>query len=399
MTFTSLYIHIPFCLHRCGYCDFNTYAGVQGLIPKYTRAVCTELEYLSHSAPERINIHTTYFGGGTPSLLPAEMVGEILQRANKVFNLSPAPEVTMEANPGTLSADYLRQVAELGVNRVSLGMQSALQAELTLLDRQHTFQDVVQAVKWAGQAGINNLNLDLIFGLPRQNLGDWLASLEAALDLQPQHLSLYALTLEHGTPLQHAITRGSLPEPDPDLAADMYEAARDRLRAAGFAHYEISNWARAADNGELFACQHNQQYWRTMPYLGVGAGAHGFLHNNRTVNVATPSDYINRLEHAAEASYPPAKFPSTPATIEMHHISQETEIGEMMMMGLRLVEEGVNNVDFARRYGMPLQAKFTPQIEQLVDSGLIEWVEEQEQRLRLTTKGQLLGNRVFAEFI
>ncbi len=399
MTFTSLYIHIPFCLHRCGYCDFNTYAGVQELIPAYARAVCTELEHLSRSAPEQINIHTIYFGGGTPSLMPAKLVGQILQTTREFFNLSPTPEVTLEANPGTLSADYLIRIGELGVNRLSLGMQSALQPELTLLDRQHTFRDVVQAAEWAGQAGINNLNLDLIFGLPRQNLADWLNSLEAALELRPQHLSLYALTLEHGTPLLHAITRGRLPEPDPDLAADMYEAARDQLRMAGFAHYEISNWARAADNGEAFACQHNLQYWRTMSYLGVGAGAHGFIHNNRTVNVATPRAYISRLEHAAEASNSPAKFPSTPATIEIQYIGQETEIGEMMMMGLRLVEEGVNNVDFERRYGISLQAKFKPQIEQLVELGLLEWVEEQEQRLRLTTKGQLLGNRVFAEFI
>ncbi len=399
MTFTSLYIHIPFCQHRCGYCDFNTYAGLEELIPAYARAVCAELEYLAQSTPEQVNIHTIYFGGGTPSLMPAELLGEMLLKAKECFDLSLLPEVTLEANPGTLSAEYLRKIGELGINRLSLGMQTAHQSELALLGRQHSYSDVVQAVVWARKAGIHNLNLDLIFGFPGQGIEDWLSSLEAACSLQPQHLSLYALTLEHGTPLQHAIKRGDIPEPDPDLAADMYEAARERLYAAGFEHYEISNWAREPDGERSFTCQHNLQYWHLLPYLGIGAGAHGFINRYHTVNVASPRRYIHRLNHAPVLSSQLDRFPSTPATSKVHLINQETEIGEMMMMGLRLVQEGITSEDFEQRFGVPLLAKFSHQIELLVSQGLLETAGVDAERIRLTAKGQLLGNRVFSEFI
>jgi oxygen-independent coproporphyrinogen-3 oxidase len=399
MTFTSLYIHIPFCLHRCGYCDFNTYAGLQELIPAYSQVVCKELEYISQSAPGEIRIHTIYFGGGTPSLLPVGQVENILHRIREYLHLSPLAEITMEANPGTLTLEYLYQISALGVNRLSLGMQSAQPRELALLERQHSYGEVVEAVGWARRAGISNLNLDLIFGLPGQELPAWLASLESALSLQPEHLSLYALTLEHGTPLQHAITSGRLPEPDPDLAADMYEAGRDLLQSAGFVHYEISNWAKGKDGGETFACLHNLQYWRSLPYIGMGAGAHGFINHYRTVNVAMPKAYIDRLVNAAHSNKHSGNFPSSPATTEMNFISTETEIGETMMMGLRLVEEGVSQGDFKQRYGLHFEDKFSPQIERLVSLGLLEWAGTHMDRLRLTMKGQLLGNLVFSEFI
>ncbi len=399
MEFTSLYIHVPFCLHRCGYCDFNTYAGLQRLIPAYTEAVCKELKYISETATNRLHIHTIYFGGGTPSLLSPKQLEDILRTAKECFDLAPAPEISLEANPGTVSREFLKQICELGINRISLGMQSAHATELALLERQHTEKDVVRAVEWARDAGIRNLNLDLIFGLPGQDLQAWLASLEAALSLQPEHLSLYALTLEHGTPLQHKVASGRLPEPDSDVAADMYEAARDRLREAGFTHYEISNWARAKAGGEVYSCLHNLQYWRTLPYLGVGAGAHGFINHMRTVNVATPNAYIGRLGRTNQNTNPSLQFPNTPATVEMSPISQESEIGEMMMMGLRLMEEGISSLEFEKRYGMSLQARFGSQIERLVSIGLLEWAGEQADQLRLTMRGQLLGNHVFAEFI
>jgi oxygen-independent coproporphyrinogen-3 oxidase len=262
MTFTSLYIHIPFCLHRCGYCDFNTYAGRQGLISSYSKAICNELEYIYHSSKERLPIHTVYFGGGTPSLVPPEQLFVILQAIRGYFYLSPSEEITLEANPGTVSLEYLKLIREMGVNRLSLGMQSAHSQELAMLERQHSYADVVRAVEWAGEASFTNLNLDLIFGLPYQDLNSWMVSLEAALALQPTHLSLYALTLEHGTPLQHKVASGSLPEPDTDLAADMYESARERLDGAGFTHYEISNWARGNENDQTYMCRHNLQ----LPY-------------------------------------------------------------------------------------------------------------------------------------
>jgi oxygen-independent coproporphyrinogen III oxidase len=399
MIFNSLYIHIPFCTHRCGYCDFNTYAGLQGLIPAYTQALCAELEYISQAVQERLPIHTIYFGGGTPSLVPVKELSDILRTVNYHFHLTPSPEITLEANPGTVSEEYLAQIRNLGVNRISLGMQSANQKELTLLERQHTFKDVVNAVKWARKARIDNLNLDLIFGLPYQELNSWLISLEAALSLQPEHLSLYALTLEYGTPMQHQVETGLLPEPDPDIAADMYEAASNRLNREGFVQYEISNWARMSNSGEHYSCKHNLQYWRNWPYLGVGAGAHGFINHYRTVDIATPGAYIRRMMNKPTMREGDNRYPSTPATIQKNFIDMDTEIGETMMMGLRLIIEGVSNHEFQRHFATSLQERFGVQIDRLVTLGLLEWTGDQIERLRLTKKGHLLGNQVFKEFI
>jgi len=399
MIFSSLYIHIPFCIHRCGYCDFNTYAGLQGLIPAYSQAVCAELEYLSQSVIERLTIHTIYFGGGTPSLVPANHLGEILATIQNNFYLLPSPEVTLEANPRTVSEEYLIQIRRLGVNRISLGMQSADQNELTMLERQHTYSDVMRAVKWSRKAGINNLNLDLIFGLPCQTLKSWLISVEAALSLQPEHLSLYSLTLEHGTPMQRKVETGILSETDPDTAADMYEAASERLTKAGYFQYEISNWALVNDSGEQYSCKHNLQYWRNLPYIGVGAGAHGFINHYRTVDIATPGGYIRRMQNKSPVPEDRYGFPSTPATIKMNSINTDTEIGETMMMGLRLVLEGISDQDFYQRYGVNLEEQFGIQIERLISFGLLEWTESEGKRLRLTNKGHLLGNQVFKEFI
>jgi oxygen-independent coproporphyrinogen-3 oxidase len=399
---TSLYIHIPFCIHRCGYCDFNTYAGLEGLIPAYSRAVSNELMYLSQSLTEPLTIHTIYFGGGTPSLIPSLEFGEILQSVRKYFNLVHAPEITIEANPGTVSVEYLTEVRTLGVNRISLGMQSAHQTELSLMDRQHTFEEVVKAVEWSRGTGINSVNLDLIYGLPAQSLQAWMSSLENALSLHPDHLSLYALTLEHGTPMQNKVQSGVLAAPDPDLAADMYEAASDRLADVGFVQYEISNWARTKNTDQTHACNHNLQYWRNLSYMGVGAGAHGFINHYRTVNIATPQAYINRLNNRTTSRNnmnKELKFPRNPATDQINPIDTNTEIGETMMMGLRLVQEGVSAHEFLQRFGISLLDRYTHQIGKLVSLGLLEWTREPATRLRLTSKGRLLGNLVFREFI
>jgi len=332
-------------------------------------------------------------------LIPADELGSILKTVDNHFDLIHSPEISLEANPGTVSEEYLTQAHSLGVNRISIGMQSAIETELLLLERQHTFEEVIKAVKWSRNAGIDNLNLDLIFGLPYQELKSWLISLEAALSLQPEHLSLYALTLEHGTPIQHKVEAGILPEPDPDVAADMYDAASEKLIKVGYIQYEISNWALVNDTGEQYSCKHNLQYWRNMEYIGVGAGAHGFINHHRTVNVATPGAYIRRMENKSSLSERSSTFPRTPATIQMTSIDTDTEIGETMMMGLRLVLEGVSDREFYQRFGVSLQDRFEKQIDRLVSLGLLEWIEEQGKRLRLTSKGHLLGNQVFKEFI
>ena len=207
----SLYLHIPFCVHRCAYCDFNTYAGLDHLIPGYVDALCREIEYVSGSAGEKQSIKTIFFGGGTPSLLTIPQIEGVLQKIDSCFRLLPGIEVTLEANPGTLAPDYLRNLALSGVNRLSLGMQSAHPRELRLLERQHEFQDVIQAVASArARRGSTISTWTLIFGLPDQTLDEWKANLSQALRLRPDHLSLYALTLEHGTPMEGWVMRGLL---------------------------------------------------------------------------------------------------------------------------------------------------------------------------------------------
>jgi oxygen-independent coproporphyrinogen-3 oxidase len=400
MSLISLYIHIPFCLHRCGYCDFNTYAGLQELIPAYTQAICKEIALISGLVRDPYTLHTIYFGGGTPSLVPSSALKSILSVVRDNFSLSETPEITLEANPGTVSAEYLSEIQHLGISRISLGMQSASQSELTLLERQHTLEDVIRSVDWSKTAGIADVNLDLIFGLPGQSLSTWMTSLETALSLQPEHLSLYALTLETGTPLQRKIESGLLDALDSDLAADMYEAAAKRLSEAGFIQYEISNWAMRTASGQYHACIHNLQYWRNLPYLGVGAGAHGYINQYRTVNVASPSGYIDRLKkYNSFTAINQVQFSGTPVTIQCIPVDMDAEIGETMMMGLRLVQEGISASEFQQRFGVSLSDRFASQIQRLISLGLLEWVEAPDLRLRLTVKGRLLGNQVFMEFV
>ena len=283
---------------------------------------------------------------------------------------------------------------ETGLNRISLGMQSAHPDDLRLLEREHSYQEVIQSVKWARQAGFDNLNLDLMFGLPHQTLARWQASLELAVDLHPEHLSLYALTLEHGTPFQRWTERGLIPTADDDLAADMYEWAEERLEQAGYRHYEISNWALSDPVRGDRACRHNLQYWRNQPYLGLGAGAHGYAGGYRTANVLGILPYIERCR-AGQAG----NFPCTPATISATEIDRKTGMQETMMVGLRLLEEGVASVEFEERFHERLDTVFGPEITGLMKSGLLEWAGVEGDHLRLTRRGHLLGNQVFMQFV
>jgi oxygen-independent coproporphyrinogen-3 oxidase len=397
----SVYLHIPFCKHRCGYCDFNTYAGLETLISDYVHALCREIEMVAAAADSRLPVHTLFFGGGTPSLLPPAELQKIFAALERCFDLLPDAEVSLEANPGTISLSYLKDLGALGVNRLSLGVQSANTEELRLLERQHGYTDVIQAVTWARQAGFHNLNLDLIFGLPHQGMKTWQKSLELAVNLQPEHFSLYALTLEHGTPLAHWADRGLVAEPDPDLAAEMYEWASMRLAEAGYVQYEISNWATRSEAGiangwddEILACRHNLQYWRNRPYLGLGAGAHGYAGGVRTANVLAPAAYIQRC---IDGKVQP--FPRTPATQNAQLVDRAAEVSETMMMGLRLIQEGVPAQIFCMRFGQRLDEVFGIEIDDLVQAGLLEWFGERGDNLRLTERGRLLGNQVFIRFI
>ncbi|BCX02167.1 MAG: coproporphyrinogen III oxidase [Candidatus Roseilinea sp.] len=380
---TGIYLHIPFCRARCSYCDFNTYVGLDALFEPYVRALRQEI--LAQGAgraecgPMRPPAHTIFFGGGTPSLLRPDQLGDLILACRETFDLPARCEITVECNPGTVSVDYLRALRAEGVNRLSFGAQSANPDELRLLGREHGWDEVRSAIEAARAAGFDNVNLDLIFGLPYQSLRSWQRTVDAALDLDPDHISLYALTIEAGTPMHDWTRRGEVPLPDPDLAADMYELAERALGEAGFEHYEISNWCKPSR-----ACAHNLIYWRNEPYYGLGAGAHGSTIRRRYWKVKRPADYIARVEHGVLVE------------LGCEDIDEATSRGETMMLGLRLLREGVEQARFAERYGAPVTHFYARALEQGVAQGLLEVTDE---RIRLTERGRFISNQAMRLFL
>ncbi len=401
----SLYFHIPFCIHRCAYCDFNTYAGQESLIPAYVEALCKEIRLVAGSAPERLPIHTIFFGGGTPSLLTPQQFKQILETVRNHFSLQPIetfnakfpPEISLEANPGTVTLESLQGMRQAGFTRISFGVQSFHADELRLLERIHDPFDVLEAVRWARKAGFENLNIDLIYGLPAQSLSRWQESVRRAADLSPEHLSLYALTIEQGTLFGRWVDHGLMPVPDPDLAADMYEWATDYLAGQGYEQYEISNWSKPGHQ-----CRHNLQYWRNQPYIGFGAGAHGCAYGLRIANIMHIKAYI---EHISSAGlFTTLKFPLSPATTTQVKLTPYMEMQETMMLGLRLTQEGVAPQNFHARFGQDLMVVFRKEVDELIGLGLLEWTHTSEpftssDALRLTRRGRLLGNQAFIRFV
>jgi oxygen-independent coproporphyrinogen-3 oxidase len=379
----GLYLHVPFCVAKCSYCDFNTYAGLDHLYQPYLDAITQEVHLLSRTVVCRV--HSIFLGGGTPTVLPAAALEQLLSTCVDAFDVEAEAEITSEANPGTVTTDYLQALRSLGINRISLGVQSFHPSELAMLGRIHSAEQVGLTVQRARAAGFNNINLDLIYGLPHQTLSSWRETMERALALDPEHLSLYCLTLEKGTPLLQRVSRGRLPLPDPDLAADMYDLAEELLAAAGYRQYEISNWSRPG-----YECAHNLVYWRNQPYLGLGAGAHSSTGGMRWWNVRPVPAYIRRVAAGETAQWP------SPAAEDGEVISRALEMGETMMLGLRLTEEGVSAGDFQQRFSATLEETYGLEIRRMQDLGLLTW---RTGRLRLTPRGRLLGNQVFAEFL
>jgi len=338
-------------------------------------------------ADGRLPIHTLFFGGGTPSLMSIPELEQILAAAAAAFALETDAEITLEANPGTVDAAYLSSLRRLGVNRLSFGAQSAIPAELAMLERTHDFTAVVDAMTMSRRAGFDNISLDLIYGTPGQTLASWQQSLAAALALAPEHLSLYCLTIEPGTPMQRWLNNGRITPPDPDLAADQYELACGQLAAAGFVHYEISNWALPGR-----ACEHNLTYWRTRPYLGLGAGAHGFVNGVRYRVVKQPRVYIRRM-----AETEPGRFPLSAAVAESHVVTRPEAMSDTVITQLRLLQEGLDLAAFAANFGcQSLDAAYPGLAADLTEWGLIE---EKDGRLLLTERGRFLSNQVFYRFM
>jgi oxygen-independent coproporphyrinogen III oxidase len=379
----GIYVHIPFCLARCRYCAFFSRAGMDAHFDSYVTALLNEAHGTA-TAIER-SVNTLYIGGGTPTVLPVALLGNLLQQLLGTFHLLPGAEITVEANPGTVSQRCLNRLRAVGANRLSLGAQSFDDSELDMLGRIHGTEEINLSVRQARAAGFDNLSMDLIYGLPGQEMPTWTDSLYRAIELSPQHLSLYALTLEEDTPLQRDVALGLLPEPDPDLAADMYLAADHILTQAGYENYEISNWSLPG-----FRSRHNLIYWHNQAYLGVGAGAHSSTIDRRWWNVENILAYIQRI-----SGYPGPWLPS-PAAEGEETIDLPLQMGETMMMGLRLTADGVRDDDFQNRFGQTLDAVYGRVIPSLVNTGLLR---REEGKLRLSRKGRLLGNQVFARFL
>lgn len=392
-----LYIHIPFCHRRCAYCDFNTYANMEDRIEAYVAALCAELGMLAAQAPppppaspEAAALRPTIFlGGGTPTMLSLGQVERVLAAAAAIVPLAGA-EISSEANPGTvLGRDYLRGLRALGVNRLSMGVQSLHDPTLRILGRIHTADEARQSYVEAREAGFDNLNLDFIFGLPGQDLAQWEQTLATIAAWEVDHFSLYSLILEENTPLFAQVTAGRVSVPDDDATAAMYEAAIASLGAAGYVQYEISNWVLPNGAGELLpgvparACHHNVAYWLNSDYLAAGAGAHGHHYPRRYFDLLGIDDYI-----AAVGS---GRLP----VAEVTELTPKDLRAETMMMGMRL-SGGVGEAHFAARCGLSLDAAYGEALADLAAQGL---VERAAGRVRLTPRGRMLGNRVFERFL
>ena len=385
----GLYVHIPFCATKCPYCDFNTYAGIAGLMGPYLAALKSEIELWGEvlGGPR---LETVFFGGGTPSYLPAGSLDMLLDAIGGAFDLADDAEVTAEANPDDLGEEKLASMLGAGINRLSIGVQSLDDGLLRVLGRRHSAREAVDAFNAARGAGFDNVSIDLMYGLPEQTPEQWGATLDAALDLRPSHISMYCLTLEEGTPMERDAAAGRIPTPDGDLAADMYLAAEIKTAEAGLRHYEISNWAiPGRESG------HNLLYWRNRPFLGVGPGAHSYLDGHRFHNIRSPREYIRRMGTGAAGPQPGGRpFESVPVVEAAEPVDRWLEMAETMMMGLRL-DTGVDPGQFAARFGEPPAYVYGEVIDDLADDGLLETAGGS---FVLTPRGRLLGNEVFSRF-
>ncbi len=395
-----LYFHIPFCRQRCAYCDFVTYAGMENHLDAYVAALCTELTMLAveHAAclaleshPSQIAKNTIFFGGGTPSILSLQQIERILAAAAEFIALEEA-EISLEVNPGTLlggtkALDYFQGLKALGVNRLSLGIQSLDDSLLKLLGRIHTVAEAKACFAAAHQAGFTNVNGDFLFGLPGQQIASWAQTLETLVLWGFEHLSLYSLTLEAETPLAQRIEQGVLALPSEDETATMYEMALAYLAAAGYENYEISNWAKknASQNNEnlLLACNHNLAYWLNQNYLGLGAGAHGQIFPKRYSNQVKITEYLANLQAGQR-----------PVAEEIE-IKASERFGETVFLGLRLTK-GLTFAHFYERCGVDMRTIYGIMIGQLETKGLLEITPT---AVRLTPRGRMLGNQVFAQFV
>lgn len=383
----ALYLHIPFCHTRCYYCDFNTYAGMLPLREPYVRALLREIALAGEAArgagEERRRSRTIFFGGGTPSLLSVDQVARLLDACRCSFAVDEDAEITLEANPGTLSQERLTGLRATGVNRLSLGAQSFDAQLLKTLGRIHNPDEIEQALRFARAAGFISINLDFMFGLPGQTMRHWQTTLDRALSLRPEHFSLYSLIIEEGTPFFEWTQEGRITPGDEDLCADMYEYADERLRDEGYVNYEISNWALPG-----YESRHNLTYWRNLPYIGLGVGAHSYFGGKRYSNERDPQRYITLLKQG--------RLP----IVESEIVERAQEMSETAFLALRTAQ-GLHLPTFEARFGTPFAAFAGDRLRHVEEAGLLEYVHDDATGpwLRLSKRGRLLGNEVFMRLL
>lgn len=373
----SAYVHIPFCRVRCGYCDFNTYTATElrgvsraSYVEELKKEIALSIDVLQRADVSLRPLHTVFFGGGTPTLLPVSDLADALQAVRDSHGIEPEAEITVEANPDTLTAEYVDALVRAGFTRVSVGMQSAVPHVLSALDRTHNPAAVDQAVSTIHSAGLE-ASIDLIYGAPGESLADWRRSLEQAISLNTGHVSAYALIVEDGTALARKISSGAMDAPDDDLQAEMYELADELLSKAGFQWYEISNWAKSQQQQS----QHNLAYWNNQDWWGYGPGAHSAIGGTRFWNVKHPAAYAGRL---AEAHSPALSY-ETP--------DQQAVTLEQVLLGSRLAA------------GIPTQGHDPQAISTLIARGLIDGKRAIEGRIVLTLSGRLRADEVVRELL
>ncbi|PKM83053.1 MAG: coproporphyrinogen III oxidase [Firmicutes bacterium HGW-Firmicutes-14] len=375
----GLYIHIPFCIKKCGYCDFVSYPYDAGLAASYLSALEKEMALCSREfGGEQKVFGSIYLGGGTPTALTGGQVAGIIDRCRNHFSLAGDVEITVECNPGTVDPEKMDTIRKSGVNRVSIGVQAYQQRLLSGLGRIHTWREVVQAADSCRSAGFDNISFDLIFGIPGQTRNDWQETMDRVLEMSPRHISAYCLKIEPGTPLHREVTTGPVTPCDEDLELEMFWCTVDKLTGCGFKHYEISNFALPG-----WEARHNLIYWHNEEYLGLGPAAHSMLNGIRFNNVESVELYIKKLNRG--------ELPVSQARV----LTVTEQMAETVFLGLRLID-GLDPGVFAERFGRTINEVYGDRLEKLV---CLELLEAGENRLKLTKKGLPLANEVFVEFI
>lgn len=374
----GLYIHIPYCLSRCHYCDFNTYRIDVAAVQQYLEGLAQEITLRASAMAIRDRrVCSVFFGGGTPSILHASQLIGILDHCRAAFTLEDDAEVSLEANPGTVDLSKLRTLWEGGVTRLSVGVQAVQDRLLHRIGRAHTTSEAERAFWLMREAGFSNINLDLMFGLPGQSAGDWSETLDWAISVGPEHVSAYGLILEERTPLHQAHRQGEIGLPDEETEAMMYRMAVDRLRDAGFEHYEISNFARLG-----FRCRHNLVYWQHQEYLGIGAGAYSYLAGRRFYNELLPAGYMSAIAERGTA------------VAGGEQLSTEMLRSERLMLGLRL-RAGLEVEAFKDVLGVE-DLSMSDRVTRLLDDGFLRL---QEGRVQITERGLLVANELIVQLL